>query len=193
MEEEPRSIFRKEALLNWINQKETENLPGLVSPRLFVFLWIIFGFLMALGFWVSCAEVKTYTFGQGFVADFEDDGPEEYMEKPRVVSFFPEDMGLPLSEGDRLWIRSMDERQWHGHTIVAVEPGSLSPAEVRERFGLVIPRPVRAVISHLDDAVTPESSRDLPGHRGLLEVRVQSGTRKMASFLPLVGDLFEKE
>lgn len=193
MEEESRSIFRKEALEHWIHRKETENLPGLVSPRLFVFLWIIFGFLVALGFWVSCAEVKTYTFGQGFVAGFEDAGSKEHMTEPHVVSFFRDDTGLPLSEGDSLWISSMDGRQWHAHTIVSVLPGTMSPADVREKFGLVINRSVRVVISRSDDTVTPPSSAEVSGHNGLLEVRFQSGTRKMASFLPVVGELFDKE
>lgn len=193
MGEEPRSIFRKEALESWMNREETENLPGSISPRLFVFLWIIFGLLVTLGIWVSCAEVKTYTFGQGFIVSFENAGSEEHKKNLRVVSFFPEDMGPSLSEGARLWVRFKDERQWHGQTIVAVEPKVLGPAEVMERFGLAVTRPVRAVISRSDDKAIPQSFRDIPGYKGPLEVRVQAGFRKVASFLPIAGDFFEKE
>jgi hypothetical protein len=193
MGEEPHSIFRKEALESWISQKETAHLPGLVSPRLFAFFWIFLGLLVALGAWLCCAEVKSYTFGQGVIAGFEGAGSKEQEKKLRVVSFFPADIQNHLSEGDSLLIRFRNEQQWHRQAIIAVEPGILSPAEVKEKFGLVLYQPVIAAISCFDDEGADKLPLVMSGYSGTLEVRVRTGTRKIASFLPVAGKLFEKE
>lgn len=48
-----RGIFRAEALQHYIENEEKVELPKVVSPRFFVFLWIVSLFLTAVGLVIS--------------------------------------------------------------------------------------------------------------------------------------------
>jgi hypothetical protein len=48
-----RSIFRAEALQRYAQNQEKVVLPNLVSPRAFVFLWLLAGFIMMAGLFLT--------------------------------------------------------------------------------------------------------------------------------------------
>ncbi|MFC1884268.1 hypothetical protein ACFL2O_05830 [Thermodesulfobacteriota bacterium] len=192
MREEPRSIFRKEALDRYSNLEEATALPGLISPRFFVFFWVLFGLLLALGAWLCFAEVKTYTFGRGIIVGLDQTGSDGQERRPRVVSFFPADMHAKLAVGEGLMTRFKSEHKWHKQTIITVEPRVLSPAEVKEKFGFDIYLPVAVAISRSEDKEGNKFSQKIL-RDNTVEVRIESGSRAIASFLPVLGALFEKE
>jgi len=49
-----RSIFRSEALQHYQENQEKVVLPPLVSPRIFIYLWALAGFMMVAGLLLAC-------------------------------------------------------------------------------------------------------------------------------------------
>jgi hypothetical protein len=192
MEKEPRSIFREEAVESMINHEERAAMPGLVSPRLFFFFWVLFGLLMALGAWLSFAEVKIYTSGRGIIIGFDEAAINGRKQKLRVVSFFPADVHAKLNPGKGLMLRYKDEQKWHRQTIISVKPEVLSPEEIKEKFGFISYQPVAVTISRPDNRTERRLSQEI-FEDNTVDVRIESGSRKIASFLPVLGSLFEKQ
>jgi hypothetical protein len=178
-------------LEKYSNLGETAVLSEPASPRLFVFFWVLIGLLVALGAWLCFAEVETYTFGQGKIVLSEKTDPGAEEKKLRVVSFFPADIRTILVVGQPLMMRAGQDKKWHRQTIIAVEPRVLSPLEVKEKFGFVLDQPAAVTISCSDEKKGDKIYQMRPRDRAV-EVRIGSGSRKIISFLPVLGGFFKK-
>jgi len=188
-------IFRKKAVETYIHEQERSVLLHFISPRRFFFLWIIFGLLSGLGVWLCFAQVPIYASGKGIIVDCNerDDSPHQ---KPCVVALFPADLHSRLMVGKNLMIKPNRKRQWLHLSIVKVESKVLNPVEVQNRYhaksgGIPIPnQPAAVALCQLDGKPYPTRS-DLHVD-GTIEVRINAGTRRLASFLPLLGGFFKK-
>ena len=64
-----RSIFRGKALEQYAASRQKDVLPRLVSPPVFVFLWILLALLIVGGIVAWLTRVPTYVVGSGVVLD----------------------------------------------------------------------------------------------------------------------------
>ena len=93
MNQANRSIFRKEAIEEYIHEQENKVLLKFVSPRLFLCLWVILGLLSGLGVWLCFAEVPILVSGRGMIID-QDKRISCQGQKPCIVA--PPPASLPL-------------------------------------------------------------------------------------------------
>ena len=195
MNETNRSIFRKEAVEKYIHEQENQVLPKFISPRLFLCLWVIFGLFSGLGDWLCFAEEPMFVSGRGMIVD-QDKRKACQGEMPCIVAFFPPDMQSRLIAGKKMMIKQKNQRQWPDQPIIILESKVLSPAEIRKRYhekagGMPLPDQSSAVaICRLDPDMHPMRS-DL-AIKGTFEVRIDAGTRRLGSFLPVLDHFFMK-
>lgn len=195
MNETDRSIFRKEAIEQYIREQENKVLPKFVSPRLFLFIWAVFGVLSCLGVWLCFAEVPLFISGRGMVFDQEEwdscNGSETC-----IVAFFPPDVHSRLVAGKSLMIRTKDSGRGPQQSIVIVESDVLSPADIQKRYhpkrdGTPLPIQTYAVAVCRLNGLNRDMGSDLLSEAAF-EVRVDAGTRRIASFLPLLDRFFRQ-
>jgi hypothetical protein len=195
MNEANRSIFRKEAVEKHLHEQENQVLPKFVSPRLFLCLWVIFGLFSGLGVWLCFAEVPMFVSGRGMIVD-QDKRIGCQGEKPCIVAFFAPDMQSRLIAGKKLTIKQKNQRQWLDQPIIILASKVLSPTEIRKRYhekssGMPLPdQPSAVAVCRLDPDMHPMRS-DLP-IEGAFEVRIDAGTRRLGSFLPVLDRFFMK-
>ena len=195
MNQENRSIFRKEAIEEYIHEQENKVLLKFVSPRLFLCLWVILGLLSGLGVWLCFAEVPMFASGRGMIVN-QDKRNFCQGQKPCIVAFFPPNAWPYLIAGKSLMIKQKDQRRWLDQPIIIVESKILSPVEIQKNYvpkagGMPLPnQPVAVAVCRLDLGTYPTRS-DLP-IEGTFEVRIDVGTRRLASFLPLLDRFFRK-
>lgn len=195
MNETNRSIFRKEAIEQYIREQENKVLPKFVSTRLFLFIWAVFGVLSCLGLWLCFAEVPLFVSGWGVIV-----GQEEWDSckgtETCIVAFFPPGIHSRLVAGKSLMIRTKDSRLGPKRMIVIVESEVLSPANIRKRYhpkmgGKPLPTQTSAVtLCRLNDP-THDMGNDLFSEEAF-EVRIDAGTRRIASFLPVLDRFFSQ-
>lgn len=195
MNQANRSIFRKEAIEEYIHEQENKVLLKFVSPRLFLCLWVILGLLSGLGVWLCFAEVPLFVSGQGMIVD-QDKMNACQGEMLCIIAFFPPDIQSRLFAGKKLMIKQKNQREWLDQPIVILESEVLSPAEIRKRYheqagGMPLPdQPSAVAICRLDsDMHTMHSDLAI---EGAFEVRIDAGTRRLGSFLPVLDRFFMK-
>ncbi len=191
MKQTNRSIFRKEAVEKYLHEQEDQVLPKFLSPRLFLCLWVIFGLFFGLGVWLCFAEVPMFASGKGMIVDQDKTCPGQ---KPCFVAFFPPNARSYLIAGKNLMIKHKDQRRRLDQPVIIVESKVLSPAEIRKRYvpkagGMPLPnQPAVVAVCRLDSNAHPIRP-DLPVE-ATFEVRIKAGTRRLASFLPVLDKFF---
>ncbi len=195
MNQASRSIFRKEAIEEYIHEQENQVLLKFVSPRLFLWLWVILGLLSGLGVWLCFAEVPMFVSGRGMIVD-QDKGNSCHGQRPCFVAFFPPSACSYLIAGKSLMIKQEDQKRWFDQPIIISESKVLSPAAIQKNYvskAGVMPltnQPAAVAICCLDVGTHPMHS-DLP-IEGIFEVRIDVGTRRLVSFLPLLDRFLRK-
>ena len=190
-----RSIFRKEALEKFLGEQQAPVFPKFVSPRLFLYLWSVFGVLCGLGVWLCFVEVPLFVSGQGVIVE-QDEVPSCPGQGPCVAAFFPPHHRSHLVAGKSLMIRHKNRRQWLDEPLVIMESNVLSPAEVRDSGilktgALSLPtHSVAVALCRMHPDTHPIPS-DGPID-GTFEVRIEAGTRPLASFLPVLDRFFKR-
>jgi hypothetical protein len=112
----------------------------------------------------------------------------------RLAAFLPPGVLSDLRAGRRVMIKI--KGKWVTSAIVSMEPDTLSPAQVKQLYFLntelaSLPRQNAVIL-----VIRPDN--DLPGlgwdrqARQMLSIRVDGGSRRLVSFLPLVGKWLSK-
>ncbi len=185
----PGSIFRDQALKSYIERREKDVLPQLVTPPVFLFLWILLGLLITAGFLAWSAQVPVYLEGTGII--LEQPLPSISGQREAVaVIFFPA-LNTPKVRA-RLPVQvqvGTTGAQFTG-TISMVEPGVISPDEARQRFALS--NAALQVVSGPSVAVTVPLGHAFPAQTfagSVVHAQVQVGTQRLLSLLPGLGPL----
>lgn len=184
------SIFRPAAVRRYVQSREESVFPRLISPRTFIYLWILLGLLVASGLVAWFAQVPVYTSGLAVVVDWR--GKARHIDDDVVlVAFLPPEH---LQVGQNLLMQFDATSERLSRPIIAVEPEISSPDAARKRFALeggaalAITQPAVVAIAQLEPVPT-----DLPASAyvgSVYRVDVQVGSRRVISLLPLVGQLF---
>lgn len=195
MNEANRSIFRKEAVEKYIQEQENQVLPKFISPRLFLCLWIVFGLFFGLAVWLCFAEVPMFVSGRGMIVD-QDKRNACQGQKPCIVAFFTPDIQPRLIAGKSLMIKHKNQRQWLDQPVIIVESKVLSPAQIQKNYGPtaggmpLAGQPSAVAVCRLDPDSHPMRSDSVI--EGAFEVRIDAGTRRLGSFLPVLDHFFGK-
>jgi hypothetical protein len=193
MEDAGRPIFRADAVRRYIDSREESVLPRLVSPRIFVFLWLLFGLLAAGGFVAWLAHVPVYASGPGVVVDWTSNASPN-PDGVGVVAFVPPEHLPRLRAGQPLFLELGDGRERVRTPIVAVEPTVISPEAARRRFALgaaaapQITQPAAAAIARWTAPPTGLAASSYVG--SVYHADIEVGSQRVISLVPLLGRWF---
>jgi hypothetical protein len=189
MADQPRSIFRTNAVQTYLQGREETVLPRFVSPRTFLFLWVLL-FLHVLAAFVAClTEVPVYAEGSAVVVSGSKNGGP-LREDVGVVALLSAEDREELRVGQRMFLQEKIAGERLVRSVAAVEPAVISPAVARKRFAL--PPEAEKTLNQpctVAWAAFPPAPEGLPAsaHLGAVyDAQIEVGTRRVLSFLPWV-------
>src|SRR3954466_13308003 len=123
-----RTIFRRKAWETYVGKQEQTVLPRLVTPRVFVFFWLLLGLLLGAGSIAWWVEIPTYAAGSGILREqpVSSGGPEM-----TALIFVPASHFLPIETGSVIRIQTNNIGSTSSGQVEKVEPGLISPQEAR--------------------------------------------------------------
>jgi hypothetical protein len=184
MKDTDRLIFRSEALRRYTQERERSVLPRIVSPSIFIYLWILFGLLMTGGVIVWRTEVPVYASGQAAIVHGKDGGL-------LVATFLPPEDHSRLRVGQTMFLNFQNKRL--STSIIAIEPETSSPEAVQKRFSLsagaalAVLQPATVAMAPLP--VVPSGLPASTYVGSVYPAEVAVGLRPVIAFLPLIGQL----
>jgi hypothetical protein len=184
----PRSIFRADAIKQYLQRHEESVLPRFLSPPTFACLSVLMGLLIVSGLIACLARVPVYVFGPCVVIDRREQfNPSD--DCIMVVLLPPESL-LHLREGQTLFIRFEESRKRVRGSVTAVKPEIISAEDAQRRFGFsaAVTQAItqRSIVAL---ARLESTSFDIPAstcNGSGLRAEVEVGSRRLISFLPLI-------
>ena len=183
MSQHRRSLFREDAMKRYMQRREKDIFPHLVSPPVFVCAWLLFGLLLLAGLVAWWGEIPTFVDGSGILLAQRQTSLSN--ESPSILVFLSPlyvskmHVGLPV----HLQIGA-DGSEILGK-VEQVEPGIVSPADARKRYALdsgeaqIITQPSVVIV------VTPHQKLSARLYAGsLVHAQVQVGSRRVLSLFP---------
>ncbi|OUL25479.1 hypothetical protein BV372_27795 [Nostoc sp. T09] len=193
----PRSIFREDAVRRYLEGREKSILPRLVSPRTFIYLWLLLGLLSVSSLIAWFTKVPMYASGKAIVVRLSN-------QRIVVATFFEPQHLASLRKTKKLFL-NFDVRGVGGasrnenrksHSMITVEPEIISPDTIQKRFVLnsqtaqQITRPSAVAIAQLEPIPENLSAAAYLGSVG--HAKAEVGSQRIISVLPLIGQFFEQ-
>lgn len=193
-----RSIFREDAVRRYVAAQEKTVLPQLVSPRTFTYLWVLLSVLGASSAIAWFTRIPVYTSGSAVVVRWRD--KPESPHRIVVAAFLPPQSLSRLQTVQTVVLRldglgvSGTSHNEGRRPILEVQPNVLSPDAIQQQFALnpgvaqQINQPAAIAIAPLEPIASGLPASAYLGSVGRVEAEV--GTRRLISFLPLIGQGF---
>ena len=193
MQSESTPIFRAEATRRYLESQEKTVLPRLVAPPVFVGLWIVLGLLLigAAASWF--AQVPVYVSCPAVVVDWRNRFPAIEGDAA-LVAFLPPESSARVKSGQKLFMQIEATSERLSQTVSFVDPQIISPDTAHKQFALnaaaapSISRPSAVAVARL--AMIPGGAPPAAYVGSVYQVEIEVGSRRLVSFLPLVGQLF---
>jgi len=195
-----RTIFRVEALRRYA-QGEDKAVPlQFTSPRIIRFLWVLIGLLLGGGVLLWLMRVPVYTSGVAVPistvypsanATVSNWNPND---DPLVAVFLPSNSLSKLHVGQRVFWKFSKTNLRVSRYVLEVSLEIKSPYELQQKFALrgqaaaAIDQPVVVAFAKLEPVPNALPASVYLGT--VFHADVEVGTRRVISFLPLVGRFF---
>ncbi len=189
-----RPIFRPEAVRRYARRNDCAVYPRLLSPRVAPMLWVLFGLAVVCGGLSRFARVPVYVSGGAVVverAGQSGGGSEEAI----LAVFLPARDSHRLRPGQRVFFGFGGEPAVLVGKVEAVEPQGYGAEAVRSRFALdggavrQVRGPTAVAFARAETAGAGSPRSAEVGEVG--EARVEVGSRRALTLLPLAGRLIE--
>lgn len=175
-----RSIFRERAIQHYVQSRDKDVLPRIVSPPVFLFLWIVLGLCMVLAWLAWNIHTPVYTSAIGIIVGDSKSGGTQ------AVLFVPANQRHVVRAGKpvQLQIGSIDSRLLS--TVTSVTATALSPEQIRQHYrldggtSLLVTQPSVVLVVTLGEHI---SAANYVG--SIVHAQVQVGEQSLLSFLPL--------
>lgn len=184
-----RPLFREHALQQYMNRRENDILPRIVSPPVFLIAWILFGLVVICGL-LACVErvpVFVHSSGVAQVGEQKINAQQSYV---NVLIFVPVNNSAQVRTGVPGRVKFSSSDQNFNGTITNVDRSVLSPVAIRKQYLLacnaVPDEPEPSIAAHMR-VVVPS---DMAAMNGVLtQVQLQTGSQRLLDVLPVVHSL----
>jgi len=183
MSQTQRPLFREHALKHYLQKREKDILPRLVSPPTFICGWFLLCLVVAVGVVAWLEKVPIFVNGSGIVLAQEQGNVSGDGGTARI--FLPASEARLLRVGQAGLLQVGMTGPSFTSTIVHVEPGLLSPDDVHKRYGFnysgvpAITGPSVAVDVEIEPSVPSRLYAASP-----VSAQIQIGTRRVLSLVP---------
>jgi hypothetical protein len=191
MSDTSRTIFRPAAVRRYLQDREAAVLPRFVSPRLWLYLWLIVALLVAGVAAAWNIQIPVYAAGYAIITEQRCQGPADEL---TIVVFLPPEQRAHLRVGQPVFLRSEPTGAHFSRPIAGVEPRVMSPAVAQQAFALgaqaplVLKQPSAVAVARFGLAPADLPVESYVGSVYRAEVEIES--RHIVSLLPLIGQLF---
>jgi hypothetical protein len=183
-----RTIFRRKALEYYATSRQKEVLPRFISPPVFVLLWLLLALVLfaSLAAWLT--RVPTYVVTGGVVLDQGAIPGQQASTRAMAIVFVPASHSAQVHVGQPILLQIGATGTQLRYTVQRVEPGVLSPNEVRSRYGLddatshIITGPSLVLTISLGPAFPAQQYAG-----SLVSAQIQIGSQRVLSLLPGIG------
>ena len=183
-----RNIFRGKALQHYAASRQKEVLPRLISPPVFVFLWLLLALLLVASLAAWLTRVPTYVVTTGVVLDQGSIQGQQANNEATAIVFVPFSHASQVYIGQPILLQiGATGTQLH-YKVERVVPGILSPNEARRRYGLdnatspTITGPSIVLTISLGPAFPAQQYAGSP-----VSAQLQIGSQRVLSLLPGLG------
>lgn len=183
-QQKKRPIFREHALQHYMQRREDDVLPRIVSPPVFLFVWLVFVLVLGGGIAAWLEHIPIYTNGTGIVEGSAHKINAQQSEVDALV-FVPVYSSNHVRAGIRGLIQFGPGGGYFDSQVTGLEPLVLSPDAIQTHYQLscsaaqTITQPSVAV--HMK-AIVPANAQIFNGT--LLQARIQTGTQRVLALLP---------
>lgn len=195
MDDTRNSIFRASAVERHLQRQEEAVLPRFISPPTWICLWLLLGLLMAGGVVAWSARTPVFTSGSALVGIWPERldsvygqvGPGEIV----VIAFLPPEYLSRLRPGQTLFLQPDRAGGRPGSKVIAVAPDIVSPEAARKMFAInagdarPLTQPSAVAIARFEPSPSSLPATSYAG--SVYNVEVEVGSRRVISFLPLIG------
>jgi len=184
MSQAQRPLFREHALKHYLQKREKDILPRLVSPPTFICGWFLLCLVAAVGVVAWLEKVPIFVNGSGIVLA-QEQGNVSSGDGGTIRIFLPASKARLVHVGETSLLQVGMAGPTFTTRIVHVEPGLLSPDDVHKRYGFnyygmpVITEPSVAVDVKVKPSVLSRLYAGSP-----VSAQVQIGTQRVLSLLP---------
>ncbi len=187
------TIFRPEALRRHLSRRDQAVFPKLASPRIFMFLWLLLGFLLTGAFLVWLTRVPVYAAARAVVVPKQTSNPQEGRDVVMLVFSAPQNLSL-LKVGQKVFIKTTEGTEQMRGSLFAVEPQVLSVQAVRDRYEVDIASQVQGAtaVAMARFEKLPEDPLLSNYPSGHYPVKIEVGTNRAVTFFPIVGRFFDR-
>lgn len=184
-----RTIFRGKALQYYAASRQKEILPRLISPPVFVFLWLLLALLLVASLLAWLARVPIYVATTGVVLDQGIMQGQQANGKATAIIFVPASQASRVHAGQPILLQIGTGGTELPYRIEGIVRGILSPNEVRRRYGLE--NAASAGITGPSMVLTISLGPAFSAHQyagSVVSARLQVGSQRVLSLLPGLGE-----
>jgi hypothetical protein len=191
MSQAQRPLFREHALKHYLQRREKDILPRLVSPPIFICGWFLLCLVVAVGMVAWLEKVPVFVNGSGIVLAQRHGNVSSRGGMVRI--FLPAREASLVHVGEASLLQVGMTGPSFTSAIVRVESGLFSPDDLHKRYGFnydgmpAVTEPSIAVDVRVDPSVPARLYAGSP-----VSAQIQIGTRRVVSLLPgfdgLIGD-----
>jgi hypothetical protein len=182
-----RQIFRDSAMRQYIQRREQDVLPQIVSPPVFACSWFLLALILMAGLLAWSAKLPTIKSAPGVIVQQKQQARQSSAAKTNgntmaLIFFSPSDASQ-LHAGQPIQLQITSTGQSINSTITTVGADTISPGDARQRYGLdageaqAVTGPSNVVTVNLDTG----PSAHIAG--SIINAQVQVGTHSVLSEL----------
>lgn len=192
------TIFRAAALRHYVRRSGKSVYLKLPSSRAFIFLWLLCGLLSAGGLMLSrFIELPVYATGVGVVIERADE-PADSTHMLQLRLCFPPEELRQLRPGQRVFLHLHEKGgETMRGTLHALGRQTSPPRPAMQDCGpssgtgSVESEAAALILRPSESWPEPALPSVTPGNRA--EVRVETGSRRLTSMIPVFGNLFHDD
>ena len=181
-----KTIFRTDAVQRYWQEREKIVLPFYLSPKSFLYYWVLLGLLTLVGGLVWTVTFPVYTSGLAVVTRYNDEIVLAIFTSPELTN--------PLQPNQQLLIQSFEKNETWWATVTDVQPEVLSPQMLQERFanvGTLVTEP--AVVTVAEFTPPDERLPPLVYAGSHYTAQIETGSQRIISLMPLIGEFFSQD
>jgi hypothetical protein len=181
-------LFRNDAIKHYLHAKEKHLLPRFVPFPIAFSLWILLGLCLVAGIYAWNEEIPTYVVGPGIVLKQDKNVPHTRNDSIAAI-FIEADQATNIRPGQTTLIQLGYSSQEIKCNVQSVRSGIVSPQNIQQTYGLggnMVIAPSVVVIVTLKNISTSSYAGSM------LSSKIQTGSQRLISFLPGVGNLIER-
>ena len=189
-------IFRADAARRYMESQEKTVLPRLVSPSVFILLWILLGLLVIGAAVCLFVQAPVYVSCPAVVVDWRNRFPSVEGDMA-VVAFLPLESVSRVRSGQKLFVQFDATGGRLSQPLSFVDPQIISPDAAHKQFALngvaatAIARPSAVAIARLEMIPAGPPAAAYAG--SVYNVDIEVGSRRLITLLPLIGRLFSED